>query len=509
MDLAESIFAFSRWHASDLDTGAVIELDDLGWEQLRDFYLPLTPEGTRVGQAGAQAFDRVLYVARAAGANSAYIEYRYIDIDFRSEFNHFYGSTFRRYPSVCHRLHFFAGDLAQDLSNLVDIGESYVGYTTIRPLETSPIGRTVLPPPDELKAAVLCLATDLVHLRGVELRVTGMPFTSQDGQYLRCSHSSLWMAATFWNMKGVTPRFLPHEIHEAARGGTMQGRERPHEGLTVPQLMGAIQALGFSGPLITFPQTEEASRQGRSRSLPAQLCRYLNGQVPIIIHNRSHAWLAIGYFYVGDEDPSHDSARFVFHDDIRGPYLTSEASATPHNPWQSIADGRPWRGGLPVLPPKVYITAEKAELLGRERLEILAEERGYTGSLSYRTRLTRGVDFKAWVRAVVDDPTLSGLYLDTHLPRNVWVVEAINESTATVDRQCVLGEAVIDCTANHLASADSPALLTLRFQQYFKSTSLDHQQPRSESVETGASWTEMQQTGVSGPINPRRLVLPD
>lgn len=504
MDLAESIFSFARWHASDLDTAEVIELDDQGWTELRDFYLPIAPDTPRHSQAGAEAFDRVLEVARSAGARSACLEYRYIDVDYRSEFKHFYGSTFRRYPSVCHRLHFFAAQLEPDLINLAEVAKTYVGYTTIRPLETSPIGRTVLPPPADLRDALLCVATDTVHLRGVELTVTGMPFTSQDGQYLRCSHSALWMATTYWHLAGETPRFLPHQIHDAAKGGTIQGRELPHEGLTVPQLMAAIQALGFSGPLITFPNKLEDSQKARTRSLPAQLCRYLNGRVPIIVHNRSHAWLAIGYYYHADDEPAHDSARFVFHDDIRGPYLTSDTDAAPHNPWTSIDVGKPWRGGLPVLPPKVYITAEKAELLGRERLEVLAEERRYQGPLAYRTRLTRGVDFKAWVIDVVDDALLRGLYLDTHLPRNVWVVEAIDENLARTDRRCVVGEAVIDCTANHLASADSPALLTLRFQQYFKATSLDFQQPRSEDQNTGAAWPPLQHTGVSGPIDPRR-----
>lgn len=496
-------YVFDEWHPTDLQPGAIVDLDDEdGWTQLRQFYMPEMDGQERSRQAGAAAFDRVMDVARLGGSRAAFIEFRYIDVDFRSEFNHFYGSTFRRYPSVCHRVHFFREPLTDELSNLSDVALSYVGYTTIRPLESSPIGRTMLPPPPYLESAALCVTEDRVHLRGVELTARGMPFTSQDGQYLRCSHSSLWMAATFSHLARATPRFLPDEIHEAAKGGALVGRERPHEGLSVNQLLSAVHTLGFSGPFITFPESKAASKTERARSLPAQLCRYLNGRVPIIVYNMSHAWLVVGYYYEGAEEPSHDSARFVVHDDILGPYLTAAEGAPHHDPWRSAEHQKRWRGGIAVLPPKIYISGEKAELLGRERLEVIAADNGHVGALSYRTYLMSGVEFKASLRTRDLPEALASLHLDTHLPRHVWVVEAIDENASLGSRNCVVGETVIDCTANHLASADSSALLAIHFEHHFKATSLDFGQTR---VSSAVPYADPYETGVPVPVNPRRI----
>src|SRR5688572_24151858 len=59
-------------------------------------------QGSRHEIVGA-VFDQ----AMQAGATSVVAEYRYLDADYRNEHSRFYSTTFRRYPSVAHRLHFF------------------------------------------------------------------------------------------------------------------------------------------------------------------------------------------------------------------------------------------------------------------------------------------------------------------------------------------------------------------------------------------------------------------
>jgi len=58
------------------------------------------------GQRRPLVLKQVLGHAYAAGAQTAVIEYRYIDADYRDEHSRFYSTTFRRYPSVAHRIHF-------------------------------------------------------------------------------------------------------------------------------------------------------------------------------------------------------------------------------------------------------------------------------------------------------------------------------------------------------------------------------------------------------------------
>jgi len=100
---------FFDWTATD-DPGTVIDVRQPGaWEALRDSYSV---------KGSSSQLNQVIALSRGHGVQSVVVEFRYIDLDYRSEHSSFYGTTFRRYPSVCHRLHFFADVVAADLSNL-------------------------------------------------------------------------------------------------------------------------------------------------------------------------------------------------------------------------------------------------------------------------------------------------------------------------------------------------------------------------------------------------------
>ena len=76
---------------------------------------------------------------------SVVVEQRYLDPDWRSEHGAFHGRLFRRHPSVCHRWHLFTDDVPADLSALRP--EAYRGYVVLRPLPSTPVGRTMIAPP--------------------------------------------------------------------------------------------------------------------------------------------------------------------------------------------------------------------------------------------------------------------------------------------------------------------------------------------------------------------------
>jgi hypothetical protein len=120
--------SFNEW-AKDDEPGVVIDVSaDSGWDEIRDRYA----SGT------SYPLERIIEIALAHGVISVVVEHRYIDSDWRSEHAKFYGSTFRRYPSVTHRLHFFATKISPDFSNLQDQDESYRGYSVMRPLSATP-----------------------------------------------------------------------------------------------------------------------------------------------------------------------------------------------------------------------------------------------------------------------------------------------------------------------------------------------------------------------------------
>lgn len=95
-------------------------------------------------------FHAVIHRALDAGARTVVAEHRYLDADYRSEHSAFYSTTFRRYPSIAHRLHFFS-----DLRSRADHPavrpsgfpqDTYLGYSVVRPVGAAPIGRTLLAP---------------------------------------------------------------------------------------------------------------------------------------------------------------------------------------------------------------------------------------------------------------------------------------------------------------------------------------------------------------------------
>ena len=160
---------------------------------------------------------------------SVVVEQRHLDADWRSEHGAFHGRLFRRRPSVCHRWHLFTDDVPADLSRLRP--EAYRGYVVLRPLPSTPVGRTMIAPPPGLERAVRCEATEKVSLFGTPLWITAMPFLSQDAEYLRCAHATLWMVLRHAHLAHGLPRRLTADVHDAApdlaaRPAAAAGHER-------------------------------------------------------------------------------------------------------------------------------------------------------------------------------------------------------------------------------------------------------------------------------------------
>src|SRR5262245_51243453 len=103
-----SLGRFFRW-TPDSEASVLWDVEtDTGWDGIRQFYAPRSVSANGMPIAPDRVLNRVIEVARTHGVRTVVCERRYVDVDFRSEHARFYGGTFRRYPSVCHRLHFFA-----------------------------------------------------------------------------------------------------------------------------------------------------------------------------------------------------------------------------------------------------------------------------------------------------------------------------------------------------------------------------------------------------------------
>jgi hypothetical protein len=403
------------------------------------------------GGARPELFAEILSHAERVQARGVLVEYRYIDADYRSEHSRFYSTTFRRYPSVAHRLHFFRevlGDDALDGSKATDFSRfGYIGYAVIRPVDASPIGRTMLPPEQEMVGRVSCAARDSVNVFGSPLSVLAAPFMAQDAQLGVCVHVTAWICSYYHHLRFGGTRHLPSDIAgytPVERGGRLV----PSSSLTVSQLVAILERTGL--PPVVYDLARLPPRESTERVI----CRYLNSGLPVIVAGGGHTFVLVGYRTVRQE--GRDSVQFIRQDDLEGPYGLVETTALDRY--------RPWEYLVIPLPAKVYMSGERAESLGRTKICDALDASPVAGSDDLRGRIDRGElnfrtsvhlsnEFKAKVASRPEE--IASAYQWLQLSRWVWVVELVDPEKWDAGDPAVIAEAVIDATGH---AEDSQAL---------------------------------------------------
>ncbi|HWC35481.1 MAG TPA: hypothetical protein VG650_11730 [Mycobacteriales bacterium] len=423
------------------------------WVQLRQFY----------AHRGNRPLGRILEIAENHGVVSVLVERRYVDADWRSQLARFYNGTLRRFPSVCHRMHFFGAPVPDDLSQLDALQSSYHGYTILRPFPIAPVGRTMIRPPAELADAVRCETTEEVDVFGYRLKITAMPFISQDTQLLRCAHAAVWMVLRHASATYGLPQALPHTIFEAALGGVMAGRQLPNDGLSPYQLMAAMESLGLSPTSKNLPQSSEDEQASRSLRLYGMACRYINSALPPIVISNTHAWVLVAYRRAASA--GNTKIQLWRHDDARGPYLPVD------DPWAEPEDAhQPWTAMYLPLLPKVYLDAERAETVGRSFLNAFRNSALYSGSTvqaadnrtnedeqcTVRTFLMTSTKFKQTLAQRGVPGELAAAYRRTPMSRYIWVVEIVDRLSRSNKQADVLGEIILDSTLTQFEPLSDP-----------------------------------------------------
>ncbi len=259
-------------------------------------------------------------------------------------------------------------------------------------------------------------------------------------------------------------------------------RQTPSEGLSIQQMLGAMNSLELSPAVLPLPKTRADSEVAGSLSLFAIVCRYVNSNLPPIVVSRSHAWLVVAY--TREQSGGHSRLTLYRHDDAAGPYIRVD------DPWsEPHAAHQPWLTALLPLPPKIYMTAERAESVGRwwfgtwmasllesDPLRQAAE----SGELTYLTYGMRARDYKhALARRTGFDPALAKEYRLSPWPRSIWVVELVDRRLRGLASESVLGEVIIDATANHYPSVDEPGILATHASGSYFAATPDHGSQRT------------------------------
>lgn len=296
-------------------------------------------------------------------ASKVIVENNYFDRDFLDEFSAFYCLSAKGYPNVCKRLHFFASDVVNREYFSIACGDneehkevlqdSYLGYIVIRPITSSPFGRTVLKWfPDKSPSTPRNIQPSRMYVcnvAGIELKVTGLAWQQQDSGVAACATIGIWsiLHSSAFNDRNAIP--TTSMITEAAHSSALVGRPPyPSHFLQFNQIQHAIMQLGFV-PAVT---TGDLQNQFFTKERFANTCAaYIRSGYPMLIgaiHNDGvqigHAVCAVGFRETAPKEPLNDNQVFLqddnieylyIHDDNIGPNvrfkLTTESYKLPDN----------------------------------------------------------------------------------------------------------------------------------------------------------------------------------
>jgi hypothetical protein len=287
-----------------------------------------------------------------SGAAGILVESDYTDRHFIEEFSAYYATRFRTPRATCTRIHIFSTRIdetttatwierASSSDNAraalqQDLSDQYLGYIVVRPLPFAPIGRTLLRPyrsTDTQRCYEPAATRHLVHLFGLELTVSALPFQQQDRAVGACATTAVWTALSRTLKTDGSRSVTPREVTEAATRHLVHHRTLPAEaGLTDDQIDAAIRAFGY-----------EPHHLSSEKDDLLQVCLkcYLSSGIPVLLSvgdeatTTRHALVLAGYraAAAADRGPleypvtasrvlrTRAIAKVYAHDDRLGPYV--------------------------------------------------------------------------------------------------------------------------------------------------------------------------------------------
>ena len=425
---------------------------------------------TQLASVAAHADDQ--------GAQSIAVEAEYIDRDFMEDYGIFYSRNLLEYPNYCTRLHFFKTSVEGTRRNLLEIGgglfadkreylrrcrafsqESYLGFCVIKPLDGTPVGRTVLRNEsvrnDDLHCEFSSTRLYHAHFAGVDLSVRGLPFQQQDVGVSACATTALWSSLNkARDLEDIGPS-TPAQITNLASQHTLPfGRSMPSEGLSVDQMCQAVRAIGLAPHLLQFNEVRE----------PAFIVysALKSGFAPVIVMEKQddeelgHAITGIGFelgpvtkpksVATGSWLKSESMRRIFVHDDRIGPSLSAHLKHNREKQLVLSLDGaqdEAWIITHLLLPlhAKIRISLVDLHTIMVELLAALANDRQQRGLLrtpiAADAWIAKGVDYFEQLRFGEDkihDPSFVQRYaMACTYSRYVGIIRFSADDFGTID----------------------------------------------------------------------------
>ncbi|UWX65167.1 hypothetical protein [Deinococcus rubellus] len=272
-------------------------------------------------------------------------EAEYFDRDYLSEYSAFYSVSAKQRKNTCKRLHFFSLSLGRSIIELLLQGNEtaiaklqkyYLGFTTLKPLEFTPIGKMVLkwyPESGNPEVRVTTPSRDYtIHLVNAKLKVHGIAWQQQDMGVSRCATVAIWtmmQSSAFLEYYAVP---TTTEVTIAAhRTASLGDRVFPSDGLTKFQIKEAIKELNLT-PHSIEGTVKHTIGSGFSRQVfGAHVAPLIRSGYPLLfigqLGDSLHATCAVGFkeagpapIAAGDMFIEDSNIEFVYiHDDNIGP----------------------------------------------------------------------------------------------------------------------------------------------------------------------------------------------
>lgn len=286
------------------------------------------------------------YLKRFPGrpARTIVVEQGYVDRHYLEEFTGYYATMLDPPASSTVRLHFFSSEMCdEELGGLihraasgelesvrVELQNNYLGFSSIRPIASAPIGRTLLVPyrQESGRQYGSVIQRCSARLAGVELGLEALPFQQQDLGVGACASASLWSALSKASRGAGMRAPTPFSVTAAATKNWVTDRAVPAvSGLELGQIAGAVREFGFA------PYTVKVN--GEPEIFLWTLKVYLRSGIPAVLVLRSqgevHAVTVAGH----KESQTHITeigtkprvlrygslGRVYVHDDRIGPYV--------------------------------------------------------------------------------------------------------------------------------------------------------------------------------------------
>ncbi|GHT05918.1 hypothetical protein FACS189423_10580 [Bacteroidia bacterium] len=252
-----------------------------------------------------EADNRLLHIVEylrhiELGLKTIIFEFNYRDRQYIEDHSHYYNRSFKHYSRHCIRLHFFSNKFSKKefdklLLNLdseenqklrSEICKHYLGFTIIKPLPATIVGKTCLKTYKEEKKETFIEGETTkeyegtrhydtkrkykVTLFGLPLKVESVAYQEQDNQMFVCATTALWVAYQCTSKLFDHKIPTPYEITLQATGRKTAGSE----GLTPNEIKNSISELGMH-PVRIAPYSISHTK--------AVLHAYLKAKIPVIL----------------------------------------------------------------------------------------------------------------------------------------------------------------------------------------------------------------------------------